>query len=193
MILGLTGNLAAGKSSVSKWLRQQGWSVLDADQVVHEVYLRNPALVSAVASHFGPEVRGPAGLNRRKLAELVFGDQVRLQEFNGILRPWIKRELFERLKMLESRDARVLFDAPLLFEGGWDPYCTEVWCVFADDAMRLERAIHRGMSRVDAQNRIQAQMPQEVKLQRADFCIDNSGEPFAWVTEVEKRLKKIGF
>lgn len=174
IVLGLTGNIACGKSTVCAMLAELGAQVIDADRVVHEV-LRLPAMIEAVTARFGQGVRAPDGqIDRRKLGAVVFGDPQALADLEGILYPEVLRRIAELVAASET--PIVVVDAIKLYEAGIAAKCDAVWVVTCPSEQQVRRLVStRGLTEEEAWLRIRAQPPQEEKVARADMVIDNSG------------------
>ena len=178
-IIGLTGGIACGKSTVSKALRALGACIIDADAIAHELSQPNQALFNAYVQRFGMAIV-PAGgtLDRAAIARLIFTDPTMRAEVEQISHPLIRRAVEERLRMAEKEQKRAaVLDVPLLFEAGWDALADEVWVVALPPEEQLTRLLARDktMSEGEARARIAAQMPLAEKCARADVVIDNSG------------------
>ena len=178
-IIGLTGGIACGKSTVSKALRALGACIIDADAVAHELSQPNQALFNAYVQRFGMVIVTPGGtLDRAAIARLIFTDPTMRAEVEQISHPLIRRAVEERLRMAEKEQKRAaVLDVPLLFEAGWDALADEVWVVALPPEEQLMRLLARDrtMSAGEARARIAAQMPLAEKCARADVVIDNSG------------------
>ena len=178
-IIGLTGGIACGKSTVSKALRALGACIIDADALAHELSQPNQALFNAYVQRFGMAIVTPGGtLDRAAIARLIFTDPTMRAEVEQISHPLIRRAVEERLHMAEKEQKRAaVLDVPLLFEAGWDALADEVWVVALPPEEQLTRLLARDktMSEGEARARIAAQMPLAEKCARADVVIDNSG------------------
>ena len=168
-IIGLTGGIACGKSTVSKVLRTLGAAIIDADALAHE-------LAQPKQPIFNVYVDGT--LDRAAVARRVFADPVVRAEVDAVTHPLIRTAAEERLRAaeLEQKRAAVL-DVPLLFEAGWDTLADETWVVALPEEEQMARLLARDktMCESDARARIAAQMPLREKCERADVVIDNSG------------------
>lgn len=177
-IIGLTGSIASGKSTVTAILREIGAPVIDADAIVHELQQPGTEVTAAIAREFGPGVLRPDGsLDRAALGRMVFADPERRRALEAIVHPAVRVEMLRRIEELrrEGRPAAVL-DIPLLYESGWDRLVDEVWVVYVDRATQKARLIARsGLSPEEAEARIAAQGDLEEKARRADRVIDNRG------------------
>ncbi|MGB9867634.1 MAG: dephospho-CoA kinase [Bacillota bacterium] len=178
VVIGLTGNIGSGKSTVSQVLRELGALVIDADRISREVCEPGQPGWEAIWRHFGQEVFLPDGtLDRKRLGEIVFGQPDKLALLNSLLHPLIVSRIKEDLEEARASAWKaVVVDAALLFEVGLDKVVDVVWVVTADDRLRLERVMARdGLSREAALARMQSQSCQWEKASRADAVIDNSG------------------
>jgi dephospho-CoA kinase len=176
-ILGLTGNIASGKSTVGMLLLELGATAyIDADLVVHELYLPGRPLVSDIAAAFGPGVVDEAGgVNRRSLGAIVFGDTAKLRELETIVLPHVRDALLARLRALPANGIGV-FDAIKLVESGYAPLCDGVWLVTCSEEAQMRRLMtSRGLSETEARQRIVAQPDLEPKRAAATEIIANDG------------------
>ena len=179
MRIGLTGGIAAGKSSVSEILASLGAWILDADAVSREMVEPGSAGLEGIVREFGEKILKADGtLDRAALGAEVFSDDARRGRLNGILHPIIKSEMLNRAGRIESEypDAIVIMDVPLLIESGWQDMADEVWLVTAPLEERIRRiALRDGLDRRQAERRIAAQMPDGEKVKYADIIINNDG------------------
>ena len=188
-VIGLTGGIASGKSTVSSALQDLGAVVIDADEVARLVVEPGQPAWRDIVAVFGEAVLNPDGtLNREALGTRVFGCPGRLQELNRITHPRVIKYFQEELRRIEKEQPEVIvvLDVPLLFESGMDKMCDEVWVVWIDRELEITRLQERdGLSRDEALQRIEAQMPLEEKVQKADRVIDNTGT-------VEDTFRQVG-
>jgi len=177
MVIGLTGGIASGKSSVSNILRKMGVPIFDADKIAREVS-EESAVIEEVALLFGPEVIAPDGkINRSALKELVFSDGEKLAALNKLIHPRVIAR-FEEIRNKIPAGARVVFDIPLLFESGLEFLCDKILVVDVEEGVQIERLLARDhISPVLAREIIAAQLPLSEKKKRADFVIENNGNP----------------
>ncbi|MCF6268041.1 MAG: dephospho-CoA kinase [Desulfuromusa sp.] len=179
LILGMTGNIASGKSTVSKELVRRGAVVVDADQLAREVVGSGSSALKKMIKLFGTEILQKDGdLDRDRLGQMVFADVKVRAMLNSIVHPEIARKSVERLQELKKNSGipLIVYEAPLLYEVGAENRVDKVLVVRIDPEEQLQRLMARdGLSEVAAQQRMSAQMPQHKKLERADFVIDNSG------------------
>lgn len=180
MVLGVTGNIASGKSAVSDILRSLGATVVSADQLSREVVRPGSPTLSRIVKRFGAAVLKPDGtLNREALAERVFADPDERRALEAIVHPAIAALAERRLAELKVQgEELIVYEAPLLFEAGARERVDAVLVVRIDEDRQMQRLMARdGLSESRARARIDAQMAQEEKVSRADFVIDNSGTP----------------
>lgn len=175
VIIGLTGNIATGKSAVMGLAADQGALTIDADRIVHELMNQDRPLQEAIAAAFSSRVRYDDGrIDRKLLGQIVFSDPEQLAILESIVHPAVRRTLDERI--LESKASVVMIEAIKLLEGNMPDSCHQIWVTRCDRQKQLERLrICRGMETAAAANRIKAQAPQEEKIAFADVVIDTNG------------------
>jgi dephospho-CoA kinase len=189
-IIGLTGGIATGKSSVARFFQKKGALVIDADQLAREAVEPGSRGLAEVVAAFGSGVLTPDGrLDRKRLGALVFSDSARRSQLEGIVHPEIRRLAEERIASAAEAGQRVIFYmAPLLIEAGVTDRVDEVWVVTVRPEVQLERLVLRdGISRDEAQRIIDSQMPLAEKEKQGRVVIDNSGTP----EETSRRLAEI--
>ena len=178
-IIGLTGGIACGKSTVSTELRAHGAAIIDADALAHELSQPHQPLYNAYVQRFGREIVTADGmLDRVAIARRVFADPAVRAEVDAIAHPLIRMAAEERLRAARDENKRAaVLDVPLLFEAGWDALADETWVVALPREEQLARLLARdtSMDEGEARARIAAQMPLAEKCARADVIIDNSG------------------
>jgi hypothetical protein len=178
-IIGLTGGIACGKSTVSAELRALGAAIVDADALAHELSQPHQPIYNAYVEHFGREIVTADGtLDRAAIARRVFADPAVRAEVEAIAHPIIRSAAEERLRAARDENKRAaVLDVPLLFEAGWDALADETWVVALPREEQLARLLARdtSMDAGKARARIAAQMPLAEKCARADVVIDNSG------------------
>ena len=177
-VIGLTGGIASGKSTVSAWLRQWGAHIVDADAISRKTTKQGGRGYRAVVARFGREILRPDGeLDRRKLGGIVFADEGKRRELEGVLHPIVIEESKNEMARAAAQGCAVcVLDVPLLFESGMETLCDETWVVVVPPQEQLRRVMARdGLTAQQAQARIDSQMPLSEKLARADRAIDNSG------------------
>lgn len=189
-VIGLTGNIACGKSTVLNFLQDLGAVTIDADAVYHQLIAPGEPLWSQLVKHYGPSiVSDDQTINRRELGKLVFADPDALAELDRLTHPAVVAAIRDRLA--SSEGGVIVIDAVKLVESGLADSSDKVWVVTCDVAQQVERLIRRnGLSRADAEQRIAAQPPIEPKLERADIIIDNSGTLSATFHHVERAWRQ---
>ncbi|MCM0582854.1 dephospho-CoA kinase [Weissella diestrammenae] len=188
--LGLTGGIATGKSTIANYLRQKGILVIDADQVARDVVAQGMPALQEIVQKFGADVLMADGtLDRKKLGEIVFNDANRLAELNQIIHPRVHQMMQEKAKKAEMNGAQlIVFEVPLLFETHNALNASPVIVVTTPIDTQIKRLMLRdGLSRIDAQKRLDAQMPMQEKMALADYVIDNGQT----VSETYQRIDEI--
>ena len=179
MIIGLTGTIGSGKSTVSARLTKLGALVLDADTISREAVKKGADGLNKIAEVFGKEVIDANGeLDRKALAGIVFSDESKRLILNGIKHPQVLKALKEKKKKKKALnpDRMIVWDVPLLIEVGWVEYVDSVWLVTALEQTRINRIMARdGCTIKQAQSRICAQMSEEEKARFSNEIIDNGG------------------
>ena len=179
LILGVTGTIASGKSTVAKELARRGATVLDADQLAREVVESGSSVLKKLVKLFGMEILQQDGnLDRDRLGQMVFADVKVRAMLNQIMHPEIAKKSVEQLQQLQNNPdlPLIVYEAPLLFEVGAESRVDKVLVVKIDPEEQLKRLMSRdGLSEERAQQRMSSQMTQQQKLERADYIIDNSG------------------
>lgn len=194
-VIGLTGSIGSGKSTVAAILSENGAYIIDADKVGHELYYKRGPAWEALIAAFGDEVLDDDGnIDRSKLAAMVFRDNERLSILNAIVHPLIKQEVSRRLNNARQAGIRLaIVEAALLIEAGWHEMVDEVWLVTADEEVRLRRIMQRnGISADEARRRVQSQIPDAEKAKYADIIIANNGSIDDLKRKVEEVLKREG-
>ena len=187
-LIGVTGNIACGKSSVLRRLAELGAETIDADQVVHALMEPGQPVWAAVRDGFGPGVIAPDGrIDRRALAGIVFSDPAELARLEAMTHPAVRVRIMAQVAEAAKRGVQtIVVDAIKLYESGLADHCDETWVVTCDPAQQLARLMARnGFDEAEARRRIAAQPPQAEKVARADVVIDNSGTPEATRAQVD--------
>ena len=176
-IIGITGGIASGKSTVTEFLRQQGYQVIDADQVVHELQEPGGRLYQALLSTFGSVILQEDGhLDRPKLGAMIFGNPQLLAQSSQIQNQIIREELACRRELLVETEDIFFMDIPLLFELQYEDWFDQIWLVDVMEEIQLNRLMSRNvLSQEEAEKRIAAQLSLKEKRKRADVLIDNNG------------------
>ncbi len=190
ILIGLTGNIASGKSTVARLLSERGATIIDADVLARRVVEPGMPAFDEIVKRWGPEVVAPDGaLDRDALRRLVFSQHDQLEQLNQIVHPEVvvyRDRLVDEAR--QRGDRLVVCDIPLLFERGLVDQFDRIVLVDAPRPIRLERLMReRGLSETDAMDMMTAQMPAELKRARADYLIENSGT----VRELEERVSEV--
>lgn len=194
MFVGLTGGIAAGKSTVLGLLEESGVPTLSADSAVHEVY-KDPEVVASIEELLGDRALTDGAVDRDKLAEAIFDDPVARKWIEGFIWPFVGRKILDFRKQWEAADdppPMIVVEVPLLFESGMDQAFDVTVAVIAGQELRFERAAERGDVAVEA--REERQMPIEEKAERADIVIVNDGsmaELRAAVVELPEQIRAL--
>ena len=193
-VIGLTGNIATGKSMVGEMLVRLGAEHIDADRLAHEVMARGTPVWSEILDHWGPEVLQPDGeIDRRKLGEIVFRDPQALAKLECVVHPAVIARTDALLAA--SRAGVVVVEAIKLIESGMvAQLCDALWVVTAPRQVQIARLVAlRGLSEADAVLRVDAQPPQALKVARADVVIDNGGTVEATWLQVRAAWMAAGY
>jgi len=192
-IIGLTGGIASGKSTVSSFIKSKGYRIIDADQIARDVVKKGSQGLKAIEKTFGKEIlNSPGSLNRKKLRKIVFNDEKALMKLEGITHPLIIAEIKKNIKKLNESDTinLVFLECPLLFEMSLDTLVDEVWLVVTTLHNQITRIVNRDASSIfDAKNIINQQMSLEEKTKRADVVIENNASIKALKIKTETLLK----
>ena len=176
MKIGLTGSIACGKSAVSQYLRELGYFVADADAISRSLTAPGGQALPLLREAFGDGIFDGDMLNRRRLGDIVFGDADKRAQLNAILHPLIIRTFQTELNEHDAPDTLVFGDVPLLYECGMAQMFDRIFVVSASRETQIARLLARdGLSRKDAERRIDAQMPLAQKCALADAVIDTDG------------------
>ncbi|MGF0096304.1 dephospho-CoA kinase [Peptoniphilus sp. SGI.035] len=192
-VIGLTGSIATGKSQVSKYLKDKGIKVVDADLIARDVanfeFVKNK-----IKEEFGEDLYKDGNLDRKKLAEVVFKNEKSREKLNQIMHPEIYKEI---KRQIEGSNDLVFVDIPLFFENEelnkkYGLNFDEIWLVYVDRATQIKRLMERDdISREYAKEKINSQISVEEKRKKADVIINNSGTLEETFAQVEKNLKKL--
>jgi len=191
VLIGLTGGIGSGKSTVSQYLKEQGITVVDADLVSRKIVEPGSEALAEIKEVFGSEYIQPDGnLARKKLGQLVFADKKELAKLNSIMSRKMGEEIERQLKA--SKTEITVLDAATLIEAGYDRRVDVLWIVDTDDETRIKRVMERdGASREDIINRMNNQMSREERLNRECVVIDSSGSIEDTREKVKAELEKL--
>lgn len=178
VVIGLTGGIASGKSTVSAMISELGIPVVDADQIAREVVKPGKVAYKKIVAHFGYQLlNSDKTINRKKLGKIVFSNVKKREILNKIIHPQIRKEMLHQRDLLIENGAEcVVLDIPLLFENNLMHYVDKTIVVYVKEITQRERLMNRdGLSEEDTRERINAQIPINKKAKMADAIIDNSG------------------
>ncbi|MEK5037927.1 dephospho-CoA kinase [Sporosarcina sp. FSL K6-3457] len=190
MIIGLTGSIASGKSTVSAMLRKKGFPIVDADEIARLVVKPGSPVLLEISRQFGVDIiKEDGSLNREKLGGRIFGDAEEREKLNGIIHPAIRQEMLRQKEEWLLRGAStVIMDIPLLFESKLQSFVDKIIVVSVTPEVQKTRLIARNvLSQEEAEARIGSQLPMEVKEQCADAVLSNNGTE----EETEKQLENV--
>lgn len=192
-VIGITGNIGTGKSTVLRMLEKLGAKAIDADELVHRVMAKGTPVWEAIAEAFGKEMLGRDGeIDRERLGTIVFSDPGALKRLEGIVHPAVERLIWEIAE--EAQEPVVVIEAIKLIEAGAQRRCDALWVVTCRPEQQWERLSAQGLSEEQIRKRMEAQGPASAKIELADLIIDNSGsreETWAQVRREWERIKKI--
>lgn len=194
MIIGLTGQTGAGKSTVSEIFGHSGFALIDADRIARKVVEPGMPCLAELFDYFGDAVRNPDDtLNRKALAKIVFTDEKKLESLNSITHPFITEEIFRQINEYHQQGRKlILLDAPTLFESKASDFCDMIISVLAPPEVRRERIMKRdGITEEAAHERMNAQLPEEFFIKHSDYVIRNRSDLASLTAHVEEVAEKI--
>jgi dephospho-CoA kinase len=189
-VIGLTGGIGSGKSTVSQFLVKLGAVIIDADKIGHESYRPNTDTWRELVKIFGNRILAKDNtIDRKKLGGIVFSNPEELKRFNAIVHPPMFEIAKQKIEEYRRKGIGVIVvDAPILFEANWTPLVDEVWVVVADEGSVIKRAIARtGLPEAQIRSRIRAQMSDAERIKRAKVIIHNNGT----VEDLRKKVKDL--
>lgn len=199
MIVGLTGGIGTGKSTVSRKLRERGYPVIDLDVISREV-IEYPEVIDELVRNFGNEIlenqnntSGKKSISRNKLRQTVFKEEKKVSVLNSIMHPPIVEEMRKQIEKLRKSYKTVFVEVQLLFEAKLEKEFDIIVLVYADKKTQLERVLKRdGRSEGEVQQIINAQMDMTEKQRVSNYIIENNGDSEMLDLEIEKFIKKLG-
>mgnify|MGYP000856538923 FL=1 len=190
MIIGITGSIACGKSTVSNYLKSKGYVVIDADKIGHEA-LEDDYVKEKLILAFGNEILEDNKINRQKLGELVFGNSSNINVLNSIIHPEIRKKILEKID--KNNDKELIFiDVALLFEAKFDDLVDKIIVVYVDENTQLTRLMKRNsISKKEALSRIVSQMSPIEKAKLGDYTVNNNLDVINTYEQVDKVLSEL--
>lgn len=193
-VIGITGGIASGKTMISGWLIDHDYPVIDADIVARQVIDQGSPLLEQIKAVFGPRIFDQDGrLMRRRLGQIVFADSRKRAQLDNIMQPAIRELIKAKLEALRQTDFPLIFlTIPLLYEQHYDALCDAVIVVYVTPEIQRARLQERDqLNQHEADQRIGAQLPLQEKATRADFVIDNNGQPQDSLEQLQAVLTRL--
>ena len=199
MIIGLTGGIGTGKSTVSRKLRERGYPVIDLDVISREV-IEYPEVIDELVRNFGNEIlenqnniSGKKSISRNKLRQIVFKDEKKVNMLNSIMHPPIVEKMRREIEKLKKNCKTVFIEVQLLFEAHLEKEFDIIVLIYADKKTQLERVLKRdGRSEEEVQQIINAQISMDEKRKLSNYIIENNGNSEMLKLEIEKFIEKLG-
>ena len=197
LLVGVTGGMGSGKSTVCAMLAEMGCELFEADRIAKELQLEDPEVIRGIEELFGRDVysrdaSGQLHIDRKTIASVVFSDPDKLAALNRLIHPKVREAFIREVKRCAREGKRILCkEAAILFEAGADRDLDRIIVVAANNGLRLERAVARGMDKAEAQKRMRAQWPQERLIERAHYVIFNDGTLEELRSQVEQVYERL--
>ncbi len=194
IILGITGGIGSGKSTVSNFLKEIGAAVIDADLISRQIVMPGEKALEELTEVFGKDILDDWGqLKRKKLAEIVFNNREKLEKLNGILHKYVAERIKDNVKEQLINNTRIIVvDAPIPIKAGFLDLCHHVWTVSADKELRIRRIMQRSeMTYEEAVSRINSQLSEQEYLKIADIVIDNNRDYSHLKEQVRRELNRL--
>ena len=190
LIIGITGSIACGKSLVSNYSQEKGYTIIDADKIGH-MALENDEVKKQLVNKFGKSILKDNEVNRVTLGKLVFENNENLKELNNIIHPQIRKNISEQIQV-HKNEKLVFVDVPLLFEAKFDDLVEKIIVISLDEKIQLERLMNRNsLSKEEALQRIKSQIPVREKEKLGDYVVDNSFTQENTYNQVDRILEKL--
>jgi|YelNatPaOPRAMG01_1025707.scaffolds.fasta_scaffold04720_6 dephospho-CoA kinase len=192
-IIGLTGNIASGKSKISEYLKTKGYKIIDAD-LIGKTILEEDTIKNKLVRYFGTEILNEDGsINRKKLGSIVFSSKKNLEKLNRVTLPILSKKIRKKINEYKRKKIKiVVLDAAILIEAKWNRIVDEVWVVYTNPEIQLDRLMKRENYTIDeAKNRIFAQMDINEKLKYADVIINNSYEWEKTKLQIDEEIERL--
>lgn len=197
-IIGLTGGIASGKSTVSHYLKKLGFPIIDADRITHELYEKNEEFCKALVENFGEKIIQKGAISRKIIGDIVFSNQSQLKKLEEITHPFIFDKIKDEIEELKNRGEKVIFlDIALLFEIT-EKYRRElnldkIWLVYTTEELQIERLKKRNqLSEEECIKRIKSQMPLDKKIELSDIVLYNTKNVDSLQDQIDDELRNEG-
>lgn len=193
-VIGLTGGIATGKSTVANMFKDNDIPVIDTDKISRELLVQGTDAYNELLEYFGTDIVMATGhVNRKKLAKKIFENPIERKKLNDIIHPRVRKNVLTQIKKYEVLENDiVILDVPLLFESGFDDLASKIICVYADFSIQVERLCDRDEIETDyALTKINSQMDINEKKEKSDFIIDNSDSIIKTKKQFNEVLEKI--
>lgn len=189
-ILGITGGIATGKSSVVNYIKGLEIPIVDADLIAREIVLPNRPALKVLVDCFGKQIIDEKGhLDRKKLGDIVFNDATKRQQLDELLAPYLQAEIKRQIEQYQGEHALVVVDIPLMYEKGYDEWMDQVAVVYCTPDQQVNRLMSRNhLTSEQAIRRIHSQLPIDIKKQMAEIVFDNSQTLEQTIKQVEQWL-----
>lgn len=194
-VLGLTGGIASGKSTVLSFFKDYQFPIVDGDQIAREIVQAGQPALKAIVAHFGAEILLPNGeLNRKQLGAIIFADAKKRKALDTLLNPYLRTAIYQAVEAKKQQADLVVVDLPLLYEGHYETLMDQIAVVYLPEVTQIKRLMQRDqLSYQAAKQRIDSQMSIEEKKERADILFDNQGSLAQTKEQVTTWLKGQGF
>ncbi len=191
-VIGITGGIGAGKSSVASTFMERGIRVLDADEISREVTSLNGSALPAIREMLGNKaIESSGGLNRKYVASLVFTDKMKLDQISSVIHRYVMEQIGEQVEIEREKGTKVLvLDVPIPVQKGFLDLCNQVWVISADESIRLTRLKMRGMDEDDAKRRMGMQMTTEEYEKLGDIVISNNSDAVSLEEDVLRHMNE---
>lgn len=193
--IGLTGGIGSGKSTAARRFGELGARVYHADEISRHALDPGAVCYDRVVGAFGTDLLKPDGsIDRKRLGAIVFGSDAKRKTLNDIVHPYVIEEMLSRAErdFLSANTGIAVFEVPLLFESGMNSLMDACIVVFCDQETRIQRVMERdALQREQVEARIRAQMPEEEKVLRANYVLDNNGSEAEFLTQVDALFRKL--
>ncbi|MCK9470944.1 MAG: dephospho-CoA kinase [Bacilli bacterium] len=192
MVIGITGSIASGKSTVTRYLREQGYQIIDSDEIVHKLY-EEDNVIKKIASSFSSEILENGKVDRKKLGQIIFNNKDKRLILNSIIHPLVIKKIKEKTSSYKGKLENIIFvDIPLLYEENLEHLVDKVIVIYLNQTKQIKRLMARdSIDEEYAIKKIKASMNLEVKKAKADYVIDNSFDLSNTYKETDEVLRRI--